>query len=117
MQTLHTELFRLFCRSDPVFDERIPLVAVGALPEQLGAAIAAAHADMRIHVEDGVSSQLDVALHERALEVEARKDLPDGLMQRQRVGVMHERLEQQFERSTRVISGLEMPGKSEPCPP
>ena len=64
------KFFRFFRRSDPVFDERIPFVAVGTLPEQLGAAIAAPHADVWIHVEDRVLGQLDVPLHERALEVE-----------------------------------------------
>ena len=38
-------------RRDALFDERVPLVAVRALPEQLGAAVAAAHADVRVEIE------------------------------------------------------------------
>ena len=41
--------------------------------------------------------QLDVPLTSVALEVEARQHLPDGLMQRQRVRVVDQRLEEQFE--------------------
>ena len=52
-------------RRDPLFDERIPVVTVRALPEQLRAAVAAAHADVRVEVEHGVLGQLAVAIDER----------------------------------------------------
>ena len=42
-----SQFLRLLRRRDPIFHERVPLVAVRALPQQLGAAIAAAHADVR----------------------------------------------------------------------
>ena len=35
-----------------------------ALPQQLGAAVAAAHADVRIEIEDRVACQIDVAIDE-----------------------------------------------------
>src|SRR4029453_14540009 len=38
---------------DPFFNERIPIVAVGALPEELGASIAAAHEHMGIQIKKG----------------------------------------------------------------
>ena len=52
-------------RRDAFFDERVPVVAVRALPEELGAAIAAAHADVRVEVEDRMPRQLAVAVDER----------------------------------------------------
>ena len=58
-------------RRDPLLDERVPLVAVRALPEQLGAAVAAADADVRIEVEDRVARQLDVAGDERRRQIAA----------------------------------------------
>ncbi len=39
-------------RRDAFLDERVPFVAMRALPDQLGAAIAAAHADVGVEVED-----------------------------------------------------------------
>ena len=56
---------RVLRRRDPLLDERVPVVAVRALPEELGAAVAAAHADVRIEVEDGVPRELAVAIDER----------------------------------------------------
>ena len=52
-------------RRDALLDEGVPLVAVRALPQQLGAAVAAADADVRIEVEDRVARQIDVAIDER----------------------------------------------------
>ena len=42
---------RFLRRRDPLFDERIPLVAMRALPQQLGAAVAALQADVRVEEE------------------------------------------------------------------
>ena len=38
--------------SDSLFDEGVPLVTLGALPKELGAAIPAPHADVRVEVEE-----------------------------------------------------------------
>ena len=43
-------------RGEALLDERVPLVAVRALPEQLVAAVAAAQADVRVAVEDGLAA-------------------------------------------------------------
>ena len=53
-------------RRDALFDERVPLVAVRALPEEFGAAIPAAHAHVRIEVEHRLARDLDVARDQRA---------------------------------------------------
>src|SRR6476620_5266634 len=52
---LDPQLFRFLRRRDPILHKRAPFVAVRALPEQLCAAVAAAHADVRIHVEHRVA--------------------------------------------------------------
>ncbi len=62
--------FGVLRRRDPLFDERVPLVAMRALPEQLGAAVAAAHADVRVEVEDRVAGEVDVAVDERRRQVQ-----------------------------------------------
>ena len=69
-----------------------------ALPQELGAAVAAAHADVRVEIEDGVAGQVDVAVDERGREFQLRQRLPNRLVQRERVGVDDERLEEQLER-------------------
>src|SRR3954470_18325106 len=74
-----------FGRRDPLFDEGVPLVAVRALPEQFGRAIAAAQADVRVEIEDGVAGEPDVAGHQRRRQVEGRQRFPDRLMQRERM--------------------------------
>src|SRR5207247_40989 len=50
---------------DAFFDEGVPVVTVRALPQQLGAAVTAAHADVGIEIEHGVVGELAVAIHER----------------------------------------------------
>ena len=42
-------------RREPLLDERVPLVALRALPEQLGAAVAAPRTDVRVEIEDRVA--------------------------------------------------------------
>ena len=54
---LCAQLLVVFRRRDPLFDERVPLVALRALPEQLRAAIAASHADVGVEVEHGIPRQ------------------------------------------------------------
>ena len=46
---------------DPLLDEGVPVVALRALPQQLGAAVAAGRADVGIEVEDGAARQVRVA--------------------------------------------------------
>ena len=48
-------------RRDALLDEGVPLVAVRALPEQFGAAVVAALADVRIEIEDRLARQFGVA--------------------------------------------------------
>ena len=67
--------FGVLGRRDALLDERVPVVAVRALPEQLGAAVAAAHADVRIEVEDRVAGELAVAIDERRRELQLRQRL------------------------------------------
>ena len=76
-------------RRDPLFDERIPVVTVRALPEQLGAPVSAAHAHMRVEIEDGVLGQLAVPIDESRLVVQLSERAPDRLMNSQGVGVLH----------------------------
>ena len=95
---LDLDLARVLRRRDPFLDERVPVVAVRALPEQLGAAIAAAHADVRIEVEDRVLGQLAVAIDERRRMVKLAERAPDRLVDAERVRVLDQRGEQQVER-------------------
>ena len=91
------ELLVVLGGRDAFLDERVPLVALRALPEQLGAAVAAAHADVRIEIEDRVAGERQVALEQLRRTAERRKRLPDFLVNHQRVRVVAERLEEQFE--------------------
>ena len=61
-----------------------------ALPEELGAAVAAAETDVGIEIEDRVARQIFVAPDERGRELELRQRLPDGLVQGQRVRMVDE---------------------------
>ena len=100
-------------RRDALFDERVPVVAVRALPEQLRAAVAAAHADVRIEIEDRVLGQLAVAIDERRRVVELAERAPDRLVDAERVRVLHERGEQQVERLARLAAAGQMPRQRE----
>src|SRR5690348_9084454 len=51
-------------RRETLFDERVPLVALRTLPQQLGAAITAPGADVRIQVEHSFARQRHVATHQ-----------------------------------------------------
>src|SRR4029079_1165569 len=100
-------------RSDALLDERVPRVAVRALPEELGAAVAAAETDVGIEIEDRVARQVFVASDERGRELELRQRLPDRLVQRERVGMVHERFEEQLERLLRPPLRRQMPREGE----
>lgn len=47
---------------DALLDERIPIVTMRTLPEQLGTAVAAADADVGIEVEDRVFGEVAIAI-------------------------------------------------------
>ena len=99
---------RILRRRNPLFDERVPVVAVGALPQQLRAAVAAAHADVGVEVEDRVPRQLAVAIDERDRMVQLAERAPDRLMNAERVWILDERREEQIERFARVAARREM---------
>ncbi len=66
--------------SDSFLDERIPFVAMRALPQQIGAAVVALQADVRIEEEHRRARRLDVALHQRAIRdrASAARSRPPG---------------------------------------
>src|SRR5262245_45971325 len=64
-----------------ILDERVPLVAVRALPEQLVAAVAAADADVGIAVEDSRAAHVHVAIHVGAGQLQCGERFPDALVQ------------------------------------
>jgi hypothetical protein len=69
-----------------------------ALPEQLGAPIAAPQADVRVEIEHGNPGEGRIALDECRIEPEVRERLPDRLMDGQRVRVVRQRVEEHLER-------------------
>src|SRR4051812_17030752 len=73
-----------------------------ALPEKFRAAIAAPQADVRVEIEDRIARQLDIAPDETCRKVERRERLPDRLMQRERMRVVSDRLEEELERIGRL---------------
>src|SRR6478609_4369329 len=91
-------------RRNALFDECVPLVAMRALPEQLGAAVAAMRAQMRIEVEDRGARDLDVSRDQRARELQRFERVPNRLMDRERMRVVLERLEDDFQRSLRFAT-------------
>ena len=84
-------------------------MTVRALPEQLCAAVAAAHADVRIEVEHRVLRELAVAIHERRRVVELAERAPDRLVDAERMRVLHQRGKQQVERLVRLAARRQMP--------
>src|SRR5262245_59158915 len=83
--------------SNAFFYERVPVVAVRALPQKFRAAVAAAHADMWIKVEDGMLGELAVPIHERRWMVHPAERTPDRLVDTERVWILNERGEEQVE--------------------
>ncbi len=82
---------------DPFLDEGVPLVAVRALPEQFGAAVAAPDADVRVEIEDRVPGELHVAVNQSPFQIELGERLPDRLVDGQGVRILHERVEEQVQ--------------------
>src|SRR5262245_46639976 len=105
----HLDFCGVLRRRDPLFDERIPIVAMRALPEELGAAITATDADVRVEIEDRVLCQLGIAIDEPGWMVELAERAPDGLMNAERVRILNERNEEQVQRLARLPTGGEMP--------
>ena len=79
-----------------------------ALPEQFRAAIATAHADVRVEVEDRMAGQLAVPIDQARLVMKLTERAPDGLMDAQRVRVLHQRCELQVERLARAPAGRQV---------
>src|SRR5262249_22608533 len=102
---------------DPLLDESVPVVAVRALPEELGAAVAAAHADVWIELEDRVLRQLGVAVDERGRMVKLAERSPDCLVNAESVRIRNERGKQQIERVARLAAGREVARQREPRTP
>src|SRR5262245_22934312 len=88
-----------------------------ALPQQLRAAVAAAHADVRIEVEDRVLRQLRVAVDERRRMMELAERAPDRLVDAERVRVLDERRKEQIQRIARMSAGREVAREREPRAP
>src|SRR5262245_47733649 len=108
---------RILCRSDPFLDERVPVVAVRALPQQLRAAVTAAHADVRVQIEDRVPCEVAVTIDETGRVVQLAERPPDRLVDTQRVRILHERGEQEIERLAWLVRRGEMLGQCEPRAP
>src|SRR5215208_5124740 len=89
---------RFLRRGDAFLHECIPFMALGALPEQFSAPVAAVRADMGIEVEDRVARQADVAADELGVEPKLEQRPHDFLVHDQSVGIVRERREQQIER-------------------
>src|SRR5689334_2115143 len=94
---LHFHFSRILRGRDALLDERVPVVAVRTLPQELGAAVAASHADVRIEIEDRVAGQLAVAVDEAWLVAELAERAPDRLVDAESVRVLHERRKQEIE--------------------
>src|SRR5262245_30240444 len=117
LQTSDFDLGRILSRRNPFLDERIPVVAMRTLPEHLRAAVAAAHAHVRIEIEHRVLGQLAVAIDERRGMLQLAERPPDRLTDAQRVRILDERREQQVERVARTPAGGEVPRKRQACAP
>src|SRR5439155_10671770 len=104
-------------RRDPLLDEGVPVMAMRALPQELRAAVAAAHADVWIEIEDGMFGELAVAVHERCRMVERGQRAPDRLVDAQRVWILNERGEQQVQGVRWPAACGEVTGQREPRAP
>ena len=96
---------------DAFFDERVPVVAVRALPEEFGAAVPAAQADVGIEIEHRVLREVAVVVDERRRVPQLSQRAPDGLMDAKRVWILHQRREQELERVMRMAARRQMPGQ------
>src|SRR5262245_41720737 len=70
---LNLDLGRVLSRGDSLLHERVPVMTMRALPEQLGTAIATTHAHMGIQVEHRMARQLRISVHERRRVMQLRQ--------------------------------------------
>src|SRR5438105_2443075 len=92
-------------------------MAMRALPQQLCAAVAATHADVRIEIEDCMLGELAVPVDERRRILQLPERAPDRAMNAQRVRVLHERGEKEIKCLARMSAGCQMAGEREPRAP
>ena len=92
-------------------------MAVRALPQQLRAPVTAADADVRVDVEDGVLGEIRVPLHQCGRQFQLEQRLPDCLMERQRVRVDDESIEEMLERISRLAVRAQEPRQRQPGTP
>src|SRR5687768_1807528 len=102
---------------DPFLHECIPFVALGALPEQLGAAIAAVRAHMRVEVEHRIACQRDIAPHQILVQTQRKQRLPDLLVHDQPMRIVGQRREEQVEGFARVAGGGVIARQRQPSAP
>src|SRR5205823_1579485 len=95
---LHLDLGRVLRGRDSLFHESVPVVTVRTLPQELRAAVAAAHADVRVEIEDRVPRELAVSVDERCRMAKLAERAPDRLMNAEGVRILHEGGKQQIER-------------------
>ena len=92
-------------------------MALRALPQQLGAAVAAADTDVRVEIEDGVAGEAEIAFDQLRIASQSRQRLPDFLVDHQGVRVVRERLEEQLEGPLASPAALPMAGQRQPRAP
>src|SRR5215475_12301491 len=68
------------------------------LPEQLRAAVPATHAHVGVEIKDRVFGQFAVTFDERLGMPQLSECAPDGLMNTERMRILHERSEEKFQR-------------------
>src|SRR5688500_3158183 len=88
-----------------------------ALPQQIGAAVVALDADVRVEEEHRRSRRLDVALHQLAVQIELQQHVPYRLMDGEAVRVLFECREQELEGFGVTLALGEVPSECEPGTP
>ena len=81
-------VFVLLGLDDTFLDERVPLMTLRTLPQQLGAPIVASYAHMGVEVENGFASQIHVPLNAVFCKVQRGQGLPHDLMDGQGVRIV-----------------------------
>ena len=117
MNRINSNLDDLLGGRDALFDERIPLVAVRALPEQLSRPVATPDAHMWVEKEDRFARRADVSLDQCPIEADLHQHVPDSLVDRQTVRIVRERIEQEIERGAQLAARREVTSKHQSGPP
>ena len=94
---------------EPLLNEGVPFVALRALPERFGAAIATPAANVRVEVEHRFVGQFHVAAYQSGIEPERGEYFPDLLMNRETVRMVRKRVEQLIEGSPVLAGRGKMP--------